>query len=70
MWEERAKFYPPGRVVTPQEVAELIAFLATEESSGIASAALEAEGPVAFTLRAQEVTQRSAGNEFARAAIF
>jgi NAD(P)-dependent dehydrogenase (short-subunit alcohol dehydrogenase family) len=40
VWEERAKFYPPGRVVTPQEVAELIAFLAAEESSGISGEAI------------------------------
>lgn len=35
VWEERAAMYPPGRVATPQEVAELIAFLASEESSGV-----------------------------------
>lgn len=35
VWEERAALYPPGRVATPQEVAELIAFLASEESSGV-----------------------------------
>ena len=35
IWEERAALYPPGRVATPQEVAELIAFLASEESSGV-----------------------------------
>jgi NAD(P)-dependent dehydrogenase (short-subunit alcohol dehydrogenase family) len=35
VWEERAALYPPGRVATPQEVAEMIAFLATEESSGV-----------------------------------
>lgn len=35
VWEERAALYPPGRVVTPQEVAEMIAFLASEESSGV-----------------------------------
>ena len=35
IWEERAALYPPGRVVEPQEVAEAIAFLASEESSGI-----------------------------------
>jgi len=35
VWEERAASYPPGRVVTPQEVAEMIAFLASEESSGV-----------------------------------
>ena len=40
VWEERASFYPPGRVVTPQEVAELIAFLAAEESSGISGEAI------------------------------
>ena len=26
VWEERAALYPPGRVATPQEVAEMIAF--------------------------------------------
>jgi len=35
VWEERAAFYPAGRVVSPEEVAELIAFLASEESSGV-----------------------------------
>jgi len=35
VWEERAALYPAGRVATPQEVAEMIAFLATEESSGV-----------------------------------
>ena len=35
VWEERAAMYPAGRVVTPGEVAEAIAFLASEESSGI-----------------------------------
>jgi len=35
VWAERAALYPAGRVVTPQEVAEAIAFLASEESSGI-----------------------------------
>jgi NAD(P)-dependent dehydrogenase (short-subunit alcohol dehydrogenase family) len=35
VWQERAALYPPGRVAAPQEVAELIAFLASEESSGI-----------------------------------
>jgi len=35
VWEERAALYPPGRVATPEEVAETIAFLATEESSGV-----------------------------------
>lgn len=35
VWQERAAMYPPGRVATAQEVAEMIAFLASEESSGI-----------------------------------
>jgi NAD(P)-dependent dehydrogenase (short-subunit alcohol dehydrogenase family) len=35
IWAERGKLYPPGRVVTPREVAEVIAFLASEESSGV-----------------------------------
>jgi NAD(P)-dependent dehydrogenase (short-subunit alcohol dehydrogenase family) len=35
VWAERAALYPVGRVVTPEEVAEVIAFLASEESSGI-----------------------------------
>jgi len=35
VWEERAALYPAGRVVAPEEVAEAIAFLAAEESSGI-----------------------------------
>jgi NAD(P)-dependent dehydrogenase (short-subunit alcohol dehydrogenase family) len=40
VWEERAALYPPGRVVTPQEVAETIAFLASEESSGVSGEAI------------------------------
>ena len=35
VWEERAALYPPGRVATTGEVAEMIAFLASEESSGV-----------------------------------
>jgi len=35
VWIERAALYPAGRVVTPEEVAEVIAFLASEESSGV-----------------------------------
>lgn len=40
VWAEREALYPPNRVVTPQEVAEVIAFLASEESSGISGQAL------------------------------
>ena len=35
IWEERAALYPAGRVVTVNEVAHTILFLASEESSGI-----------------------------------
>jgi len=35
VWAERAALYPPGRVATPREVAEMIAFLSSEESSGV-----------------------------------
>ena len=35
VWAERAAIYPPNRVATPQEVAAVIAFLASEESSGV-----------------------------------
>ena len=40
VWQERAAMYPPGRVVEPKEVAEAIAFLASEESSGISGQAI------------------------------
>ncbi len=40
IWEERAALYPPGRVATAQEVAEVIAFLASEESSGVSGEAI------------------------------
>lgn len=40
VWKERAALYPPGRVATPQEVAEMIAFLATEEASGVSGEAI------------------------------
>ena len=40
VWEERAALYPPGRVATPQEVAEMIAFFASEESSGVSGEAI------------------------------
>jgi NAD(P)-dependent dehydrogenase (short-subunit alcohol dehydrogenase family) len=41
VWEERAALYPPGRVVTIDEVAEAVAFLAAEESSGISGEAIK-----------------------------
>ena len=40
VWEERAALYPPGRVATSREVAEMIAFLASEESSGVSGQAI------------------------------
>lgn len=40
VWEERNALYPPGRVATPLEVAEMIAFLASEESSGVSGQAI------------------------------
>ena len=40
IWAEREAMYPPGRVATPQEVAETIAFLASEESSGVSGEAV------------------------------
>ena len=40
VWRERAALYPPGRVATPLEVAEMIAFLASEESSGVSGQAI------------------------------
>jgi NAD(P)-dependent dehydrogenase (short-subunit alcohol dehydrogenase family) len=35
VWAERAALYTPGRVATPEEVGQMIAFLASEESSGV-----------------------------------
>ena len=40
VWEERAALYPPGRVATSEEVAEVIAFFASEESSGVSGEAV------------------------------
>ena len=40
VWQQRAALYPPGRVATPREVAEMIAFLASEESSGVSGQAI------------------------------
>ena len=41
VWDERAALYPPKRVVTVDEVAEAIAFLAAEESGGISGEAIK-----------------------------
>ena len=35
VWAERAAVYPAGRVVEPEEIAAVIAFLASEEASGV-----------------------------------
>ncbi len=40
VWAQRAAIYPAGRVVTPEEVAEVIAFLASKESSGVSGEAI------------------------------
>ena len=40
IWKERDAMYLPGRVVTPGEVAEMIAFLASEESGGVSGQAI------------------------------
>ena len=40
VWGERAALYRPGRLVTPREVAEMIAFLASEKSSGVSGEAI------------------------------
>jgi len=40
VWEERAALYPPGRVATSREVAEMIAFLASERSRGVIGEAI------------------------------
>jgi len=40
VWQQRAALYEPGRVATPREVAEMIAFLASEESSGVSAQAI------------------------------
>jgi NAD(P)-dependent dehydrogenase (short-subunit alcohol dehydrogenase family) len=41
IWQERAALYPPGRVPTADEVAQLIAFLASEEASGVSGQAIK-----------------------------
>jgi NAD(P)-dependent dehydrogenase (short-subunit alcohol dehydrogenase family) len=41
VWNERAALYPAGRVATPEEVAETIAFLASDEASGVSGQAIK-----------------------------
>jgi NAD(P)-dependent dehydrogenase (short-subunit alcohol dehydrogenase family) len=41
VWEERAALYPSRRVATAGEVAETIAFLASEEASGVNGEAIK-----------------------------
>jgi NAD(P)-dependent dehydrogenase (short-subunit alcohol dehydrogenase family) len=40
IWQERAALYPPGRVTTVDEVANVIAFLASDEASGVSGQAI------------------------------
>jgi NAD(P)-dependent dehydrogenase (short-subunit alcohol dehydrogenase family) len=40
VWRQREALYAPGRVATPREVAETIAFLVTEEASGVSGQAV------------------------------
>jgi NAD(P)-dependent dehydrogenase (short-subunit alcohol dehydrogenase family) len=40
VWSERARSYPAGRVLSPEEVAAAIVFLTSEEASGINGEAL------------------------------
>lgn len=41
VWEQRGAMYPQGRVITVDEVAETIAFLASEEASGVNGEAIK-----------------------------
>jgi NAD(P)-dependent dehydrogenase (short-subunit alcohol dehydrogenase family) len=35
VWAERSAIYPPGRVVTPEEVAQTLVFLCSDEARGV-----------------------------------
>lgn len=41
VWEQRAALYAPRRVATPREVAEMITFLVSEESSGVSGQSIK-----------------------------
>ena len=41
VWADRAALYRPNRVATPREVAEMIAFLVSEEASGVSAQAIK-----------------------------
>jgi NAD(P)-dependent dehydrogenase (short-subunit alcohol dehydrogenase family) len=41
VWQDRAALYRPNRVATPREVAEMIAFLVSEEASGVSAQAIK-----------------------------
>ena len=44
IWKERAALYPAKRVLTPEEVAHTILFLASAESSGVSGEAIRVSG--------------------------
>jgi NAD(P)-dependent dehydrogenase (short-subunit alcohol dehydrogenase family) len=41
VWKQRAMLYPAGRVLRPEEVAEVIAFFSSEESGGVSGEAIK-----------------------------
>jgi NAD(P)-dependent dehydrogenase (short-subunit alcohol dehydrogenase family) len=40
VWSERAAGYPPGRVLTPREVADVIVFLCSDAAGGVSGEAI------------------------------